>query len=74
VMRPLEADGATQILLMGHRRLRITSMVNYFFLSGFFICMVVFNIESDHSNCKFFFSRCIDCVVNVPLNMDEAGD
>ncbi|KAG0619235.1 hypothetical protein M758_4G124900 [Ceratodon purpureus] len=27
VMRPLDPDGATQILLMGHRRLRITGML-----------------------------------------------
>jgi hypothetical protein len=35
-MRPLEADGATQIPLMGHRRLYITGMVDCFFLLGFF--------------------------------------
>ncbi len=29
MMRPLDGESATQFLLMGHRRLRLTGMVKY---------------------------------------------
>ena len=42
------------------------------FLSRLFLCTVVFKIEVDYSYCIFLFHT-IDCVVDVPLNMIEAG-
>lgn len=64
MMRPLDGEGATEVLLMGHRRLRITGMVCFYSLARVLhlrLCI----IYADYSS--YFFSPCIDCVVNVLL-------
>lgn len=73
-MRPLDGEGATQILLMGHRRLRITGMVNCYFLSGLSYARLHLKIMLNTGiHTAIDVLNTIDCAVDVHLNMIKAG-
>jgi hypothetical protein len=64
VMRPLDGEGATQVLLMGHRRLRITGMVSCYSLAEIFYLQFTYNL-CRLSILLFLLLHSIDFVVIV---------
>lgn len=64
VMRPLDGEGATQVLLMGHRRLRITSMVSCTPSRAF--QMTIFR-ELTLIFPRYCYSHYIDGVLHLPV-------